>query len=311
MFKSRKVLLILISILLIISLVAGCSSQKSTSNDSAIGGAPSAPMPDMGGPQREESGTDNKGDIAPSQPSTVPSPLEPKKVITTIQMEFETTEFDKTTKSLDLLIDKHKAYVENSNISNYSYYNNKSYRMGSFTIRVPKDSADKFKSELIGIGNMTSESTSKQDVTSHYTDTESRLKVITVKEERILALLEKAEKIEDIIALENQLSSIIYEKENLKSSLIVLDDKIDYTTFYLNIHETEKLSDSVTIETSFATKVKNAINNSLYSFKKTMQNLTISLIYGLPFLIVLALVLFVAYKLVHWFRKIRINKHKE
>ena len=304
MLKSKRILLISISLILILSLVAGCSAKSLQHTTDNI--APETGSPDFGGPSRDEYPTENKSEI--ESPSSVPSPLEPKKVITTIQLEFETTEFDKTTNNLDIILNKYKAYVENSNISNNSYYNNKSYRFGSYTIRVPKESVENFKSELSGIGNLTSESTSKQDVTSQYTDTESRLKVITVKEERILALLEKAEKIEDIIALENQLSQVIYEKENLKSSLISLDDKVDYSTFYLNIHETEKLSNADTVETSFATKVKNAINDSFYSFKKTMQNLTISLIYLFPFIIILLVILFVAFKLIG---KIKAKNNKD
>ncbi len=309
MFKSKRILLILISIFLVLSLIVGCSSQKSSDIYVEESTPPSVGPPDSGGPAQDEMATEDLGE-APDK-GKVPSPLEPKKVITTIQMEFETTEFDKTTKDLDLLIEKYKAYVENSNISINSYYNNKSYRYGSFTIRVPKKDILSFKSELTGIGNMTSESTSKQDVTSQYTDTESRLKVITVKEERILALLEKAEKIEDIIALENQLSQTIQEKENLKSSLIQLDDKVDYSTFYINIIETAKLSDSETVETSFGTKVKNAINNSFYAFKETMQDLTISLIYGFPFLIILAIILFIVYKIVKWIKKKGFKNNKD
>lgn len=305
MFKSKKMCLIIVSILLILSLIAGCSSQKGVQNEFSV--APDTGSPDFGGPVRDQA-TENKGDIAPTEPSTVPSPLEPKKVITTIQMAFETTEFDKTANNLDIIINKYKAYVENSNIANNSYYNNKSYRFGTYTIRVPKISIESFKSELSGIGNMTSESTSKEDVTSQYTDTESRLKVITVKEERILSLLEKAEKIEDIIALENQLSQTIQEKENLKSSLISLDDRVDYSTFYLSIQETEKLSNSETVETTFGTKIMNAINDSLYSFKKTMQNLTISLIYGLPFLIILGVIVFIVLKIL---KKLNIKKNKD
>lgn len=305
MFKSKKIWLVILSVFLILSLIAGCSSQKSVQNESSV--APDTGSPNFGGPVRDQA-MENKADIAPSEPSPVPSPLEPKKVITTIEMVFETTEFDKTTNNLDIIVNKYKAYVENSNISNNSYYDNKSYRFGTYTIRVPKISVDSFKSELSGIGNMTSESTSKEDVTSQYTDTESRLKVITVKEERILSLLEKAEKIEDIIALENQLSQTIQEKESLKSSLISLDDRVDYSTFYLSIQETEKLSNSETVETTFGTKIMNAINDSLYSFKKTMQNLTISLIYVFPFIIILGVILFVVFKII---KKINIKKNKE
>ena len=40
---------------------------------------------------------------------------------------------------------------------------------------------------------------------------------------------------EDIITLENQLSQIIYEKENLTANLKDMDDKVDYSTVHLEI----------------------------------------------------------------------------
>lgn len=297
MKRSKKYLLTIISMLLIFTLVVGCSSKKSSNSivreEKGVASTEPAAMPDMA-PAR---------DMDMNQ-----SALEPEKVITTIQVSFETTEFDKTNQSLSALIEKYKAYVESSNIYNNSHYNNKSYRYGNFTIRVPKASVSSFKAELSGIGNLINESTSKEDVTKQYTDTESRLKVITVKEDRILALLEKAEKIEDIIALENQLSQIIYEKENLKSHLINLDDKVDYSTIYINIQEVEKLSNTESIETTFGTRVKNAISDSLYSFKNAMGNLLISLIYILPFILILGVLLVLAIKI---FDRIRKNNDKK
>lgn len=130
-----------------------------------------------------------------------------------------------------------------------------------------------------------------------YQDTESRLKVVTTKEERILALLEKAEKIEDIIALEKELSEIIYEKENLKTNLMDLDDKIDYTTFYISLQEVQKVSDTETRDTSFGIRIKNAFKNSLYSFKKGIENFIIAIVYNLPYIFITGIIFFVAYKL--------------
>lgn len=68
--------------------------------------------------------------------------------------------------------------------------------------------------------------------------------------------MEKAEKIEDIIALENQLSETIAEKESLKTSLINIDDKVDFSTINIEIQEVEKLSNAETIETTFGTRIK-------------------------------------------------------
>lgn len=155
---------------------------------------------------------------------------------------------------------------------------------------------------------MLSENTNKQDVTKQYKDTESRLKVVTVKEERILALLEKAEKIEDIIALENQLNEVIYEKENLKTSLIDIDDKVDFSTLHINIQEVDRLTNSETVETTFGTRIKNAINDSFFGFKSSFENFVIWFIYSLPFIIVFGILIYIAFKIGKKFIYHRKNK---
>lgn len=288
---SKKLIFIAISILLILSVIVGCSAQRMENvSDGGVASPsyPASPMPVPESPQ-ESADEDKFG-------GGVKSPLEPEKVITTVYLSFETTEFDKSSEELNKLIEKYKAYVEYSNISYNQYYNDINYRYGEFVIRVPRENITSFKTELNLVGNLRSESTNKQDVTKQYTDTESRLKVIEVKEERILALLEKAEKIEDIIALENQLSNVIYEKESLKSSLLTLDDKVDFSTVSLNIQEVAKTTATETIDTTFGTKVKNAINDSLFAFKNSLQGLVIFLIYALPFIIIIALIVYVVIK---------------
>lgn len=295
MKRLSKLFILALSFILVLSFTIACSSGKSiTLNemtwDSAGSDRVSSPIPP---PMDNDMAAEESG-------------LEPEKVITTIYLDFETTEFNQTTDELMILVEKYKAYIENSNISYNQYYNNKSYKYGSYVIRVPKDDVVSFKAELNGIGNMTSESTNKEDVTKQYRDTESRLRVVTTKEERILTLLEKAEKIEDIIVLENQLRDIIYEKENLQSNLINIDDKVDFSTIRINVQEVEKLRNTETVETTFGTKIKNAIEDSIFGFKNGLQNMVIGFIYMAPFLILLVIILFVVFRVV---QKIRIKKN--
>lgn len=300
MKATKKLIFSVVSIFLILTLIVGCSSGKSM-NQSSVGydsGVAESPAEAPRPPATEDAKyTDSLGGGG--------SPLEPEKVITTIYLSFETTEFDKSNDELDKLIEKYKAYVEYSNISYNQRYNNVNYRYGEFVIRVPKENITSFKTELSIIGNLRSENTNKQDVTKQYRDTESRLNVVEIKEERLLALLEKAEKIEDIIAIENQLSEVIYEKESLKASLLTLDDKVDFSTVNVNIQEVAKTTATENIDTSFGTKIKNAINDSLYFFKDTLQNLIIAGIYLLPFIVILAVVVYVIYK---FGKKLRRNK---
>lgn len=223
---------------------------------------------------------------------------EGSKIITTMDLNLETTEFDSTMSKLKTSLKNHKGYIENSHISYDQYYNGKNYKYGNLKIRIPKESLDRFKSDLSGFGNLLSENTYKEDVTKSYRDTESRLKVITTKEDRILSLLEKAEKLEDIIALEDQLTEIIMEKEELQASILSMDDQIDYSTINVDIREVEKLKDKENIETGFGQRIKNAFNNSLYGFNIGIQNFIIWLIYALPFIIILAIFLYLLYRIV-------------
>lgn len=290
MKNLRKILLVLLTVFLISSIVVGCSAKKSeiVTEDTAVENQNAADMS-----KSEEAGFGS----APQ------SSLEPEKVITTIDLRFETTEFDKSVEELEKIISKYDGYVESSDINTSS----RNYRNGNYVIRVPKTNIQKFKSDLNSIGNKTMESINKQDVTKQYTDTQSRIKVLEVKEERILSLMEKAEKIEDIIKLEDELSKVIYEKEQLKSNLMNLDDKIEYSTIYLYIIEVDKFTSSNTPDTTFGDKVSNALGDSIYFFKNTLEKLVILMIYLLPFIILFGIIGYVVYKALIRYKKNKMN----
>lgn len=292
MKKSKRFLLLSLIMVFLLIFISGCGSQKSSDMPK---NEPMVSEDSMAGSNvnfdREES----------------PSSLEPEKVIITIYMSFETTDFLASQKNLEEIIRKHDSYVENSNVRYNTYYNSKNYRNASYVIRVPKDKIAYFKEDLNGVGHIKNESTEKADVSKEYNDTKSRLNILETKEERLLHLLEKAEKIEDIIALENQLNDLVYEKERLKSNLLTLDDKVDYSTIHLDIEEVERLSSMETVETSFGLRIKNALSDSLYSFKMVLASFVIWLIYFLPFGLVLILLGFIGFVL---FKKIRRNKVK-
>ena len=217
---------------------------------------------------------------------------EPEKMIKTVNITMETTDFDKSISELSSLVGKYNGYFESSNISHNNYVNKQRLKNANYSIRVPKSNLDTTISSLASIGNIIHENLSKQDVTKSYTDMESRLKVLELKEERVLNLLAKADKMEDIILLENQLGETIQQKENIKANLISLDDQIDYSTIYLNLQEVSKLSPGEDSKTPFMTKLLNAFNDSLYSFGNSMSDFIIAFVYLLPYLIILGVICF-------------------
>lgn len=288
--KSRRFMTIMIAILMFSIIISGCSAKNSSPMGETAPGAPnftSTPQYDDAGKNEIiYDGEDSSGNI------------EPDKIITTISISMQTKEFIETTDKLNALTSKYKGYIENSNISYNNYIYDNRLKYSQYTLRVPRENIDNFVTELKEIANVISQNTGKTDITKQYRDTESRLKVLNVKEERILALLEKAEKMEDIIVLENQLSSIIYDKESLTANILDMDDKVDYSSVYIELNEVAKLTPGENVKTPFTTKVKNAFNDSLYIFKYNTENFIIGLIYFFPFGIILAVVGFVIFILV-------------
>lgn len=302
MKNIKRFLSIVFSLIIILSMATGCSSKSSTmdiqlSNDS-----------------KYQTSEDYAG-IAPDEMFTNDpknkelSPLEPTKVIVRFYLDMQTIEFDKSVNNLENLISKYEGYVENSSINLGSYYDQSNYRSANYTIRIPKTNVNKFMNETGSIGKVNTQEESKEDVTMHYRDTESRLNVLNIKEERILELLKKAEKMEDIIALENSLSDLIYQKENLTGVLKDLDNKVDFSTVTIYLREVQKINVKDDANTSFGQRITNAFSNSLHYFKIGFENFIIQLIYALPALIVLTILVYGIYKVTHIYnRKKKSNK---
>lgn len=295
--KNKKLLYGIIFILLLSIFTSACSSDSDTSMDTA---------PSEGEEYTEEEAYDasDMDNIASEEDGR-----EPNKVITTISISMQTEEFLKTSDKLNSLINKHKGYIEQSNISYNDFVYDTGLKYADYSIRIPRDNLDLFVNELREIGNIISENKNKRDITKEYKDTESRLRVLEIKEERILALLEKAEKMEDIIVLENQLSDIIYDKENLTGEIMDMDDQVDYSTVFFQLEEVAKLSSGGNVKTPFSEKIKNAFSDSFYFFSSNLQGLIIFLVYFLPYLIVLLIIGFLVYMFLK--RKKKLPKSKD
>lgn len=291
--KNKKSFIMMVLVLAFSIAIAGCSSKNMSTSDMAP--APSKNMDYDRGEMSEES---SPGIDMVQKEKSEYTMVEPDKIITTVSVSMQTKEFVDTTEKLTNLIGKYKGYIENSNISHNNYYNSTRLKYGEYTIRIPRENLSHFSLDLKGIGNIISENTSKVDITKQYRDTESRLKVLEVKEERILALLNKAEKMEDIITLENQLSSIIYDKENLTTNILDMDDKVNYSSLYLSIQEVAKLTSEEDIKTTFWTKAANAFKDSTYFFTYNIQNLIIGFIYFLPYGLIIGVIAFVVLRFV-------------
>ena len=231
-----------------------------------------------------------------------------RKLIRTIYLSLQTTEFDSVLSDLSAKTTELGGYIENSSISGNSYYY-QSTRYASYTIRIPSDQLDQFVDIVGELGNVTQKNESVEDVTLQYVDVESRKKALETEQERLLELLSQAENMEDLLAIESKLSDVRYELENYGSQLRMLDNQIDYSTVNVDVDEVKRVTD--TGEKSFFGEIKERFGDSLYTVGRDMRRFVILVLGSLPILIVWAVIIIVVVLAVKKIRKGRKQKKEE
>jgi len=106
---------------------------------------------------------------------------------------------------------------------------------GTLTLSVPAGKLDAALDQLSKIGTVVNRSTSSQDVTAQYVDTQSRLKTMRASVERVRALMAQAKDIGQVVALESEMSRRQADLESLESQLAALDSSVDRSTLAVSL----------------------------------------------------------------------------
>lgn len=215
-----------------------------------------------------------------------------RKLIKTVDMYVETEAYD------TLLVNLAKRITELGGYIEYQYdYNGKLYseynenRNANWEIRIPVAHLDEFVNHVGEEANIIDKTERITDVTLQYVDLESHKTALLTEQKRLLEILEQAENVEDIIAIEQRLSEVRYELENMESQLRLLDNKIDYSTVNLNIQEVKRV---VRVEeNSVWDRIRNGFAETLYDLGDSIVDGFVELIINSPYIVIWAVVIFV------------------
>ena len=106
-------------------------------------------------------------------------------------------------------------------------------------------------------------SSSAENITEAYYDTDSRLKTAQIKLERLQNLLANADNMADIITIESAISETEYEIESLSGTLRHYAALVGYATIYMTLSETYKLSENSAAPLTFGQRVSRALSDGL------------------------------------------------
>ncbi len=241
------------------------------------------------------------GDNQAQEPDAA-SQTSDRKLIRTVNMSVETKEFDSVMGTLEQRITDLGGYIENMETYNGSVYSSyRSSRSASMTARIPAGQLNGFLSEVSEISNVTRRSENVQDVTLDYVDMASHKKTLQAEHDRLLELMEQAESIEDIITIEQRLSNVRYQIESMEAQLRTYDNKVDYSTVYLDVSEVQELT-PVHKETLWE-RISGGFMEDLKGIGNGALEIIIWLLVHIPSLLLWALVIVLFILWVRWYMK--------
>ena len=231
--------------------------------------------------------------VVATEASVNPAEISEKK-IRTVNLSLECKSMEGAEKELKDKVKAQGGYIESEDYSAISQWND-TKRM-NFTIRLPKGNVDSFLDFLNGEGRILSKSENLQDVRLQYRDAKNHIKALETEQERLLALMEKAETVDQLIALENRLTDIRYQLDSYNSEILDYDNKVDFSTIYLELQESIDGKINQSGNYSFFDRVRDGFIRNLFEIRLFFEDTALFVLVFIPqILLVLLIILLIVF----------------
>ncbi|HEY4632907.1 MAG TPA: DUF4349 domain-containing protein [Candidatus Limnocylindrales bacterium] len=235
---AAAALLVVVLVALSATSGSGDRSETSSTSDEATS-APVAPGDGSGaGSGVATSGQANDSDqtAAGSGPSSqVKSvPTDAARVVKTgsMSLEIDKGTFEKAVDRITALVTGMGGYVAESSTSEAD-----KVPSGSITVRVPASSFEPLLTELRRLGTVESVNSKGVDVTAQFKDLEARLSALRATRDRLFEVLRGARNIGDIIAVQDRITGVQTEIEQLQGQQGLLEDQASFGTVAVTLAE--------------------------------------------------------------------------
>ena len=224
--KRNRSLSLLLLCALVLALLAGCGGSAASGGKDSYTEVEAEEAYDAGM-------TSTENTAAPASPASgdgegsgdpLPGGL---KLVYTGSVTIDSTDYDATVADVRKLIADYGCLVEQANESDYDRTWRdaaSSVREHTWTLRVP---SEKFSALLESFGtvhgHVSDKNQSARDMTKQYRDNESRIASLKAQETRLLAFMDQAASISELMEVEDRLSEVRYELEQLQNDNNTID----------------------------------------------------------------------------------------
>ena len=246
------------------------------------------------------------GDATDTESAAAENELNPEKLVYTASVELETKDFDAAVDQLNERLDEVGGIIQDENFYDdtpweyyYGIYDDSTTRKVSgykrlvTTVRIPTANLDAFLNDIGGIGHVTSSSSYVSNITQEYYSTKSYLESYQNQLDVLLGMYEQCETIDEMITVEQRISEVQAEINQLTTRISSYDRDVAYSTVTITMNEVTEYSDTPREqeEKSFGEKVIERVINSWHTMLDVLEHLLYFIIDIMWLLIIIGIIL--------------------
>lgn len=284
---KKNFLLILISLFALIS----CGSQKAENRKADYANEYAEDkMPEIDDPRDTDMAKDEA--IDDGEDSDDPNDYIERIVI----IDLETTSYDKDLETIRKSVASLNGFVENESTYFDRAYEDRDLRNTQITIKIPKESAEKFDKTLEGLAKTINISKNSNNLEKSFRDADKDLEIKEKQLEKFNELLENSNNIEDTLVINSKIIETQGEIDNLKKAKADLKDRVTYDTYNVGLSEVFSYDKNAN-NPDLGSRIKEAMGESIGLVKEFFAQVLVGFFLYWPFIILILLLGFGVYKL--------------
>lgn len=200
-----------------------------------------------------------------------------------ISLTVKANGFNDAFDSAGLIASRYGGYVQSSSSAGVKV------KSGTLLIRVPSASFVQAMSDLRGLGVISHQSVSGEDVTSQYVDLQARLITWEAQESVLLKLMGNANSIESTLRVQRELQDVQFRIEQIKGQLRLLDNQTSLATIRVSLREPGAPTGGADTAKANRPSLMEAWDRSVNGFLGVVSSVVVGLGYLVPLSLLLAL----------------------
>ena len=240
------------------------------------------------------------GEYVSNDMATIPNPVE-RIVIKNASLSIAVEDPVAGMQAITRMAEGMNGYVVSSNVYKTYTSDNVEVPVADITVRIPSEQLEEAMKQVKALvpdaeTDILTENVSGQDVTSEYTDTESRLNNLLSAETQLVKIMEAAEKTEDVMSVFRELTSVREQIEVLQGQLNYYNEAARLSALSVNLQAKEALKPITVAGWQPGLELQKALQALLNALMVLVNVLIFAIIVLVPIFLIIGLPIYLILK---------------